>query len=137
MYQFIKIIGKNDFPNHFKKIIVRYKKIVYSIDVVRQTASLVVNSLLLLCSDSRNDVPPVPQRNVSIAAERGAVRPSTGFHGNHMGQNRTIFKYHLLRNHEADKFNLYGKDLSTSLYNFFHGIVNSIKVNSFAYVFNW
>ena len=34
--------------------------------------------LLLLCSDSRNDVPPVPQPNVSIAAERGAVRPSTG-----------------------------------------------------------
>ena len=33
--------------------------------------------LLLLCSDSRNDVPPVPPRNVSIAAERGAVRPST------------------------------------------------------------
>ena len=32
--------------------------------------------MLLLCSDSRNDVPPVPQRNVSIAAERGAVRPS-------------------------------------------------------------
>ena len=32
--------------------------------------------LLLLCSHSRNDVPPVPQRNVSIAAERGAVRPS-------------------------------------------------------------
>ena len=30
----------------------------------------------LLCSHSRNDVPPVPQRNVSIAAERGAVRPS-------------------------------------------------------------
>ena len=33
--------------------------------------------ILLLCSDSHNDVPPVPQRNVSIAAERGAVRPST------------------------------------------------------------
>ena len=32
--------------------------------------------LLLLCSHSPNDVPPVPQRNVSIAAERGAVRPS-------------------------------------------------------------
>ena len=32
--------------------------------------------LLLLCSHSHNDVPPVPQRNVSIAAERGAVRPS-------------------------------------------------------------
>ena len=32
--------------------------------------------VVLLCSHSRNDVPPVPQRNVSIAAERGAVRPS-------------------------------------------------------------
>ena len=31
---------------------------------------------LLLCSHSPNDVAPVPQRNVSIAAERGAVRPS-------------------------------------------------------------
>ena len=30
----------------------------------------------MLCSASRNDVPPIPQRNVSIAAERGAVRPS-------------------------------------------------------------
>ena len=30
----------------------------------------------LLCSHSPNDVPPEPQRNVSIAAERGAVRPS-------------------------------------------------------------
>ena len=25
-----------------------------------------------MCSHSRNDVPPVPQRNVSIAAERGS-----------------------------------------------------------------
>ena len=33
--------------------------------------------LLLLCSHSPNDVPPTePQRNVSIAAVRGAVRPS-------------------------------------------------------------
>ena len=28
-----KIIGKNDFPYHFKKIIVRYKKIGYNINV--------------------------------------------------------------------------------------------------------
>ena len=32
--------------------------------------------MLLLCSHSPNDVPPVPQLNVSIAAVRGAVRPS-------------------------------------------------------------
>ena len=37
---------------------------------------LLMKCLLLLCSHSPNDVPPVPQRNVSIAAERGAVHPS-------------------------------------------------------------
>ena len=32
--------------------------------------------LLLLCSHSHNDVPHEPQRNVSVAAMRGAVRLS-------------------------------------------------------------
>ena len=43
--EILHIIGKNDFPDHFKKIIVRltYKKITYNIDVLRQTACLVVN----------------------------------------------------------------------------------------------
>ena len=45
MYKFRKIIGKNDFPYHFKKIIVHYKKIGYNIDVLRQTACLVVNPI--------------------------------------------------------------------------------------------
>ena len=40
-----KIIGKNKFPYHFKKIIVRYKKIGDKIDVFRQTACLVVNPI--------------------------------------------------------------------------------------------
>ena len=33
-----EIIGKYDFPSHFKKIIVLYKNIGYNIDVSRQTA---------------------------------------------------------------------------------------------------
>ena len=45
VYKFRKIIGKNDFPYHFKKIIVRYKKIGYYIDVLRPTACLVVNPI--------------------------------------------------------------------------------------------
>ena len=45
VYKFRKIIGKNDFPYHVKKIIVRYKKIGYNIDVLRQTACLVVNPI--------------------------------------------------------------------------------------------
>ena len=39
VYKFRKIIGKNDFPYHFKKIIVRYKKIGYNM------ACLVVNPI--------------------------------------------------------------------------------------------
>ena len=35
VYKFRKIIGKNDFPYHFKKIIVRYKRIGYNINVLR------------------------------------------------------------------------------------------------------
>ena len=45
VYKFRKIIEKNDFPYHFKKIIVRYKKIGNNIDVLRQTARLVVNPI--------------------------------------------------------------------------------------------
>ena len=42
VYKFRKIIGKNEFPYHVKKIIVRYKKIGYNINVMRLTACLVV-----------------------------------------------------------------------------------------------
>ena len=45
VYKFRKIIGKYDFPYHFKKIIARYKKIDYNIDVLRQTACLVFNPI--------------------------------------------------------------------------------------------
>ena len=45
VYKFRKIIGKIDFPYHFKKIIVRYKKFGYNINVMRQTACLVVNPI--------------------------------------------------------------------------------------------
>ena len=45
MHQFRKIIGKYDFPYHFKKIMFGYNKIGYNIDVLRQTACLVVNTI--------------------------------------------------------------------------------------------
>ena len=45
VYKFRKIIAKNNFLFHFKKIIVRYKKIGYNVDVLRQTACLVVNPI--------------------------------------------------------------------------------------------
>ena len=45
VYKFRKIIGKYDFHYHSKKIILRYKKIGYNIDVLRHTACLVVNPI--------------------------------------------------------------------------------------------
>ena len=45
VYKLRKLISINDFPYHFKKIIIRYKKIGYNIDVLRQTACLVVNPI--------------------------------------------------------------------------------------------
>ena len=44
LYKFRKN-RKYDFPYHFKKIIVRYIKIGYNMDVLRQTACLVVNPI--------------------------------------------------------------------------------------------
>ena len=44
VYKFRKN-GKYDFPFHFKKIIVRYEKNGYNMDVLRQTACLVVNPM--------------------------------------------------------------------------------------------
>ena len=43
--KFRKIMCKNDFPYHFKRIIVRYKKIGDNKDVLRQTVCLVVNPI--------------------------------------------------------------------------------------------
>ena len=40
-----KIISKYDFPFNSKKIIVRYKKIGFNLDVLRRTACLVVNPI--------------------------------------------------------------------------------------------
>ena len=40
VYKFRKIIGKNDFPDHFKNMVVSYKNIGYNIDVLQQTALL-------------------------------------------------------------------------------------------------
>ena len=45
VYKFRKLIVKYNFPYHFKKISVRYKKICYIIDGLRQTACLVVNPI--------------------------------------------------------------------------------------------
>ena len=43
VYKFRIIVGRNDFSDQFRKIIIRHKRIRYNMNVKRQTACLVVN----------------------------------------------------------------------------------------------
>ena len=45
VYKFRKACACNDFSTQFRKIILRYKKIGYNINVIRQTAYMVVNPI--------------------------------------------------------------------------------------------
>ena len=45
VYKFNKVVGWNDFSDQFRKITIRYKRIGYNINVMRQTACLVVNPI--------------------------------------------------------------------------------------------
>ena len=40
-----KIMGKPDFSDQFRKIIMRYKRIGYNLNVMRQSACLVINPI--------------------------------------------------------------------------------------------
>ena len=45
VYKFKKIVGRADFSEQFRKIIVRYKRIAYNINIMRQSACLVFNPI--------------------------------------------------------------------------------------------
>ena len=47
VYRFRKIVGKSNFSEQFRKLINRYKRIGYSLDIMRQTACLVVNLIIV------------------------------------------------------------------------------------------
>ena len=45
VYKFKKIVGKTYFLIQFNKTVTRYKKISYSVDILRQIACMVVNPI--------------------------------------------------------------------------------------------
>ena len=45
VYKFKKIRGMTDFSDQFRKIIMRYKRIGYNLNVMRQYACLVINPI--------------------------------------------------------------------------------------------
>ena len=52
VYRLRKIVGKSNFSEQFRKLINRYKRIGYSLDIMRQTACLVVNPIIVDCYTS-------------------------------------------------------------------------------------
>ena len=47
VYRFRKIVGKSNISEQFRKLINHYKRIGYSLDIMRQTACLVVNPIIV------------------------------------------------------------------------------------------
>ena len=47
VYKFKKIMGMADFSDPFRKIIMRYKRIGYNLNVMRQSACLVINPIMV------------------------------------------------------------------------------------------
>ena len=47
VYKFKKLIGSNDFSFQFRKIIIRYRRIGYNLNVMRQSACLVFNPIMV------------------------------------------------------------------------------------------
>ena len=59
VYKFKKIVGRADFSDRFRKIIVRYKRIGYNINIMWQSASLVFNTITVNNFDSLFNCTPV------------------------------------------------------------------------------
>ena len=45
VYKFKRITGRTDFSDQFRKVIIRYKRIGYNLNAMRQSACLVINPI--------------------------------------------------------------------------------------------
>ena len=68
VYKFKKIAGRADFSDHFTKIIVRYKRIGYNINIMRQSACLVFNAITVNNFASLLNCTPVGRASDSMMA---------------------------------------------------------------------
>ena len=61
VYKFKKIIGNPNFSDLFKRIVNRYKRAGYTLDIMRHTACLVFNPIMLHSSVARRWFRPQTQ----------------------------------------------------------------------------
>ena len=77
VYKFKKIVGRADFSYQFRKIIVRYKRIGYIINIMRQSACLVFNPITVNKFASLFNCTPVGRASDSVMTP---VESSSLFH---------------------------------------------------------
>ena len=68
VYKFKRIVGRADFSDQFRKIIVRYKRIGYNINIMRQSACLVFNTITVNNFASLFNCTPVGRASDSMMA---------------------------------------------------------------------
>ena len=68
VYKFKKIVSRADFSDQFRKIIVRYKRIGYNINIMRQSACLVFNPITVNNFASLFNCMPVGRASDSMMA---------------------------------------------------------------------
>ena len=68
VYKLKKIVGRADFSDQFRKIIVRYKRIGYNINIMRQSAYLVFNPITVNNFASLFNCTPVGRASDSVMA---------------------------------------------------------------------
>ena len=74
VYKLKKIVGSNNFSAQFIKIISHYKKIGYNINVLQQTACLVVNPKIV--SEYDQKIPQSQTADNPVAPRGRATQPS-------------------------------------------------------------
>ena len=72
VYKFKKIRGMTDFSHQFRKIIMRYKRIGYNLNVMRQSACLVINPITVDGYATLFNCMPVYRASDSVAWSTGA-----------------------------------------------------------------
>ena len=73
VYKFKTIVGRADFSDSFKKIIVRYKRIGYNINIIRQSACLVFNPITVNNFASLFNCTPVGRASDSMMARHKVI----------------------------------------------------------------
>ena len=68
VYKFKQIVGKPNFSDQFKKIVKRYIRVGYNLDIMRQSASLVLNPITVYSYGFLFNCTTVGQASDSVAA---------------------------------------------------------------------